>query len=115
MSPTSLASWNEGSARAAILDFLRRVTSEGPDFVPVADRVAAFDNDGTLWVEQPLPPQFDFVFRRWAEEIKADPSMAVQQPYKLGVLYKDPTSRCSSCSTCSRRTVSGCSCAPAGA
>ena len=55
---------------------MKRTTTDGPDFVPVADRIAAFDNDGTLWVEQPLPPQFDFVFRTWAEEIKADPSMA---------------------------------------
>ena len=82
LSGTKLASWNEGSAKTAVLNFVQRVTSEGPDFVPVADRVAAFDNDGTLWVEQPLPPQLDFVFRTWAEEIKADPSMAAQQPYK---------------------------------
>ncbi len=65
------------------------VTTEGPDFVPVADRIAAFDNDGTLWVEQPLPPQFDFVFRTWAGEIKADPSLAAQQPYKA-IIEKDP-------------------------
>ena len=89
MSGTKLASWNEGSAKSAILDFVQRVTSEGPDFVPVADRIAAFDNDGTLWVEQPLPPQFDFVFRHWAEEVKADPSMASQQPYKA-IFEKDP-------------------------
>jgi hypothetical protein len=89
MSGTSLASRNEGSAKSAILDFIQRVTTEGPDFVPVSDRVAAFDNDGALWVEQPLPPQFDFVFRHWAEEIKADPSMANQQPYKA-IIEKDP-------------------------
>jgi phosphoglycolate phosphatase-like HAD superfamily hydrolase len=89
MSGQVLPSWNEGDARRAVLDFFDRVTSEGPDFVPVADRVAAFDNDGTLWVEQPLPPQFDFVFRRWAQEIKADPSMASQQPYKA-IIEKDP-------------------------
>ncbi len=68
-------------APGADLDFVQRVTTQGPDFVPVADRVAAFDNDGTLWVEQPLPPQFDFVFRRWADEVEADPSMAAQQPH----------------------------------
>jgi phosphoserine phosphatase len=90
LSGTELASWNDGSAKTAVLDFVQRVTSEGPDFVPVADRVAAFDNDGTLWVEQPLPPQFDFVFRKWAEEIKADPSMAAQQPYKA-IIEKDPS------------------------
>jgi phosphoglycolate phosphatase-like HAD superfamily hydrolase len=89
MDDSKLASWNEGSAKSAILDFVERATSEGPDFVPVADRVAAFDNDGTLWVEQPLPPQFDFVFRTWAEEIKADPSMASQQPYQA-IIEQDP-------------------------
>jgi phosphoserine phosphatase len=89
MSGTVLASWNEGPAKAAILDFLRRTTTQGADFVAVADRVAAFDNDGTLWVEQPLPPQFDFVFRKWAEEVQADPSMADQQPYKA-IIEKDP-------------------------
>jgi phosphoserine phosphatase len=89
MSGTVLASWNDGPAKAAILDFVERVTTEGPGFVAAADRIAAFDNDGTLWVEQPMPPQFDFVFRRWAEEIKADPAMAGQQPYKA-IVEKDP-------------------------
>ena len=89
MTETVLASWRDGNAKDAILDFVRRATGDGPDFVPVADRIAAFDNDGTLWVEQPLPPQFDFVFRRWAEEIKADPSLASQQPYKA-IIEKDP-------------------------
>jgi phosphoglycolate phosphatase-like HAD superfamily hydrolase len=56
----------------------------------VADRIATFDNDGTLWVEQPLPPQFDFVFRKWGEEIKQDPSLASQQPYKA-IIEKDMT------------------------
>jgi phosphoserine phosphatase len=89
MAGAVLASWNNGPARAAILDFVKRTTSDGPEFVPVADRIAAFDNDGTLWVEQPLPPQFDFVFRTWAEEVKADPSMASQQPYKA-IIERDP-------------------------
>ena len=51
-------------------------TTPGPAFIDVEDRIATFDNDGTLWVEQPLPPQFGFVFGHWAEEIKADPSLA---------------------------------------
>jgi phosphoserine phosphatase len=89
MSDTVLASWNEGAAKSAIIDFLRRATSEGPDFVPVADRIAAFDNDGTLWVEVPLPPQFDFVFRRWAAEVEADPTLAELQPYKA-LISRDP-------------------------
>ena len=89
MSDAVLASWNEGKAKEAILDFVKRATTDGPDFVAPADRIATFDNDGTLWVEQPLPPQFDFVFRHWAEELKKDPSMAGQQPYKA-VIERDP-------------------------
>ena len=85
-----LASWNEGAAKAAIVDFVKRATTAGPDFIPAADRIAAFDNDGTLWVERPLPPQFDFVFRKWADEIQADPALAEHQPYKA-IIEKDPT------------------------
>jgi phosphoserine phosphatase len=89
MSDAPLGSWRDGSAKRAILEFVAAVTTEGgAGFVPAADRIASFDNDGTLWVEQPLPPQFDFVFRRWAEDVKADPSLAGKQPYK-GLLEKD--------------------------
>jgi phosphoserine phosphatase len=89
MTDAPLSSWKDGPAKRAILDFVTATTSSGgADFVPAADRIASFDNDGTLWVEQPLPPQFDFVFRRWAEEVKADPSLAAQQPYK-GLVEKD--------------------------
>jgi phosphoglycolate phosphatase-like HAD superfamily hydrolase len=84
-----LASWEDGPARRAIVDFVTAAASPGPGFAAVADRIATFDNDGTLWVEQPLPPQFDFVFRKWAEEVKADPSLADQQPYKA-VIARDP-------------------------
>jgi phosphoserine phosphatase len=89
MSQAVLASWNEGKAREAILGFVQRVTTDGPDFVPPADRIASFDNDGTLWVEQPLPPQFDFVFGKWAEEVRQDPSLAAKQPYKA-LIERDP-------------------------
>ncbi len=84
-----LASWREGPARQAIVDFVASATTPGPGFVAVGDRIATFDNDGTLWVEQPLPPQFDFVFRKWGEEIKQDPSLAEQQPYKA-IIARDP-------------------------
>jgi phosphoserine phosphatase len=90
MSDTVLASWNEGKAKADILGFVKRATAKGPDFIDIADRIATFDNDGTLWVEQPLPPQFDFVFAKWAEEIKADPSLAEEQPYKA-IIERDPS------------------------
>jgi phosphoglycolate phosphatase-like HAD superfamily hydrolase len=88
MTETVLGSWADGPARQAILDFVASATTPGTGFVAVADRIAAFDNDGTLWVEQPLPPQFDFVFRKWAEEVKQDPSLAGQQPYKA-IIEKD--------------------------
>ena len=51
-----LPSWNDGKAKQSIIDFVAKVTTPGsPDFVPVAERVATFDNDGTLWCEQPAP------------------------------------------------------------
>lgn len=56
-----LPSWNEGATKAAILDFVARVTTQGgPFFVPVDQRIATFDNDGTLWVEQPMYVQLAF-------------------------------------------------------
>jgi phosphoserine phosphatase len=60
-----LPSWNNGVVKQSILDFVRRVTTEeGPDFVPVQERIAVFDNDGTLWAEQPFYFQGLFVFDR---------------------------------------------------
>ena len=60
-----LPSWNEGLTKKAIVDFVVRVTTEGdPKFVPVAERIAAFDNDGTLWCEQPTYVQVAFAVDR---------------------------------------------------
>ncbi len=56
MAGLSLPSWRDGPAKEAIVNFVTSATERGPDFVEVADRIATFDNDGTLWVEQPLPP-----------------------------------------------------------
>jgi hypothetical protein len=53
MTDTALASWNDETAKEAILAFVSAVTTDGPDLVPPAERIATFDNDGTLWVEQP--------------------------------------------------------------
>jgi phosphoserine phosphatase len=62
---TTLASWSDGPARQSILEFVRRVTAEGSaDFVPPAERIAVFDNDGTLWTEQPFYTQGLFVLDR---------------------------------------------------
>ncbi len=60
-----LPSWNDGQAKRAIIAFVKRVTKDGgPDFVPTSERIAVFDNDGTLWVEKPLPNELYFVLSR---------------------------------------------------
>ena len=60
-----LSSWNDGSVKKAVVDFVARVTTEGgPDFVAPAERIATFDNDGTLWAEQPIYFQFQFALDR---------------------------------------------------
>jgi hypothetical protein len=60
-----LPSWNDGKAKQAIIAFVEKVTKPGsPDFVPVPERIATFDNDGTLWCEQPLPVQLYFALDR---------------------------------------------------
>jgi phosphoglycolate phosphatase-like HAD superfamily hydrolase len=81
-STVHLRSWNEGAAKAAITSFVRSVTEPGELFVPPAERIATFDNDGTLWCEKPTYPQADFLVRRWAEQVKADPAKAKHQPWK---------------------------------
>lgn len=78
-----LASWTDGAARAAIVEFVERVSSPGgDDHVPPAERVAVFDNDGTLWCEKPMPIQLDFTIRRLAEMARDDPALRERQPYK---------------------------------
>ena len=64
-----LGSWNDGPAKSAILDFVETASAKGPGFVDVADRIATFDNDGTMWVEQPAPPQADFLIRAWTKAL----------------------------------------------
>ncbi|WCB95199.1 hypothetical protein DSM104299_03942 [Baekduia alba] len=73
-----LGSWADGPARQAIVDFVARTRDE----VPVAERVAVFDNDGTLWCEQPLPIQADFILRRLGEMAAADPDLQARQPWQ---------------------------------
>ena len=74
-----LASWNDGIARRAVVEFAERAGSGG---VPAAERVAVFDNDGTLWCEKPMPIQADFILRRLAEMAQADPGLRSRQPWK---------------------------------
>jgi hypothetical protein len=60
-----LEPWKDGSVKNTIIDFVTKVTNEnGQDYVPPPDRIAAFDNDGTLWCEQPVPVQFFFALDR---------------------------------------------------
>ena len=60
-----LPSWNDGPAKQSIVSFVEKVTTEGsPSFVPVPERIATFDNDGTLWCEQPVPVQVYFALDR---------------------------------------------------
>ncbi len=78
-----LSAWRDGRPKQAILDFVARVTTPGePDFVPPADRIAVFDNDGTLWVEQPLPVQACFVLDRIRALAPQHPEWRDQQPFK---------------------------------
>jgi phosphoglycolate phosphatase-like HAD superfamily hydrolase len=80
---STLASWRETPTKAAIVQFVDTVTDEkGAGFVPSADRVAVFDNDGTLWSEKPIPIQLDFTLTRLAELARADGSLRDRQPYK---------------------------------
>jgi phosphoglycolate phosphatase-like HAD superfamily hydrolase len=81
-----LDSWNDGTAKASIVDFVQRVTSEGgPEFVEPASRIAVFDNDGTLWCEKPMYIQLDFLIRRFAAQAGEDPALSECQPYKAAV------------------------------
>lgn len=80
-----LTSWTDGPTKSAIVDFVERVTAEGPDYVAPEARVAVFDNDGTLWCEKPMYIQLDFIIRRLAERAAVDESLAGQQPYQAAV------------------------------
>jgi len=83
---TLLALWNDTPTRRAIVDFVQAVSTEGsPGFVAPAERVAVFDNDGTLWSEKPVPIQLDFTLFRMAELAGQDPSLAERQPYRAAV------------------------------
>jgi phosphoglycolate phosphatase-like HAD superfamily hydrolase len=76
----ALPSWRDTPTRTAITRFVEGVT--GPGGVLPAERIAVFDNDGTLWSEKPVPIQADFLLRRLGEQVAADPSLAARQPWK---------------------------------
>lgn len=82
---TGLIQWRDTATRSTVIDFVARVEAQG---IPASERVAVFDNDGTLWTEKPMQIQMQFVFALWAKMAAADPALASQQPYKA-VVDKD--------------------------
>jgi len=78
-----LPSWNDTPTKAAIMSFVEKVTQEGsPDFVMPADRVAVFDNDGTLWSEQPMYTQLAFIIARVKAMAPDHPEWMDKEPFK---------------------------------
>jgi phosphoglycolate phosphatase-like HAD superfamily hydrolase len=81
-----LPSWRPGPAEQAIIEFVSAVTTQGsPDYVPPAERVAVFDNDGTLWIEQPMYTQLAFVLERLKALAPQHPEWRDQQPFKAAL------------------------------
>jgi len=77
-----LPSWNDGPAKRSITEFVEKVTKPGsPEFVPVPERIAVFDNDGTLWCEQPMPVQLFFALDRVKALAPQHPEWQTQEPY----------------------------------
>ena len=82
----ALPSWNDGATKQAILNFVAAVTREGsPDFVPRAERIATFDNDGTLWVEHPMYTQLAFALDRVKALAPLHPEWKNTQPFKAAL------------------------------
>ena len=87
-----LPSWNDGPAKKAIVDFVQATTTQGsPKFVPPAERIATFDQDGTLWVEHPMYTQVMYVLERVPAVVKVKPELAKVAPFStvLEVLKGD--------------------------
>jgi hypothetical protein len=85
-----LPSWNDGPAKQAIVDFVRATTDKGsPKFVPPAERIATFDNDGTLWCEQPMYSQFLFALDRVKALAPQHPEWQEKEPF-ASILKGDP-------------------------
>ena len=86
-----LPSWNQGQTKQALIDFVTRVTTEGSEeFVPKGDRIATFDNDGTLWVEKPMYVHFYGIIAQMQEQMAQDPFLHTREPYK-SLADKDPS------------------------
>jgi phosphoglycolate phosphatase-like HAD superfamily hydrolase len=79
----ALPSWNDGTAKQAIVDFVKATTDKSsPDFVPPEERIATFDQDGTLWVEHPMYSQVVYALDRVPAVVKARPELANVEPFK---------------------------------
>src|SRR5437763_4782986 len=77
-----LPSWNDGAAKQSIVEFVAKVTKEGsPDFVPPEQRIATFDNDGTLWCEQPMYFQLFFALDRVKALAPQHPEWKTKEPF----------------------------------
>lgn len=84
-----LPSWNDGKAKSAIIDYVKKVTTPGsPDFVPVEERIAVFDNDGTLWPENPMPFQMAYAIEQARQMASKDPKVA-ENPMVKALLADD--------------------------
>jgi phosphoglycolate phosphatase-like HAD superfamily hydrolase len=80
---TALTSWRDTATTRAIRDFVAAARREGdPGWITPAQRIAVFDNDGTLWTEKPMPVQLDFIVRGFAAAAQRDPALRERQPYK---------------------------------
>jgi phosphoglycolate phosphatase-like HAD superfamily hydrolase len=78
-----LPSWNDGPAKQAIIEFVRATTTQGgPNFVPPEERIATFDQDGTLWVEHPIYTQVIYCLDRVPAVVKENPELATAEPFK---------------------------------
>jgi phosphoglycolate phosphatase-like HAD superfamily hydrolase len=78
-----LSSWNDGPAKHAIVEFVQATTTQGsPKFVPAAERIATFDQDGTLWVEHPMVAQITYCLDQVPAVVKAKPELANVEPFK---------------------------------
>jgi phosphoserine phosphatase len=89
MNPDPLPSWNDGATKQAVVDFIKRVTTEeSPHYVRVPDRIALFDNDGTLWVEQPMYTQLAFLLDDVKKLAPQHPEWNTTEPFRF-VLEND--------------------------
>src|SRR4051812_20424351 len=83
--PDPLPNWRDTETKESIISFVRSVSGPGDGWVRPLDRIATFDNDGTLWCEKPMYVQAVFIFEKWRAMTAADPTLRDRQPYKAVV------------------------------